>query len=89
MRILDITNIAKKDSPISYREVFSGSVVYETATNEQNERKMEFTLERNAMGAVEIQIDLKEAIDYPLVPAIKSLKDYIATLEKEGKLYEC
>ena len=86
MKILKIKNILKKDIPLHYRNEFSGTVVYEAANNKQEEIKINFVLERSAIGNIDVNINLLDEIDYPLIPTIKSLESFILDLEKEGKL---
>ncbi len=86
MRIIEIKNILKKDIPLHYRNEFSGSIVYETINSKPEEKKVEFILERSASGKIDVNINLLEEIDYPLIPAIRTLKEYILDLDKKGKL---
>jgi hypothetical protein len=87
MKILEIRNIIKKDLPLHYRNEFSGSLVYETLTKKKEEKRVEFTLEKNAFGKVDVKVNILEEIDYPLIPVINSLKTYILDMQKKGQLF--
>ena len=87
MKIIEIKNLAKKETHLHYRNDFTGMVVYATPGNKQNQKKFEFSLERTATGALDVNVNLLESIEYPLVPAIKVLKNYIIDLDKKGKLH--
>ncbi len=86
MKILEIKNITKKNIPLHYRNEFKGSAVFEYRTQKREESPVEFTLEHFATGDVNISVKIINKINYPLLPAIKSLKAYIHDLEKQGKL---
>lgn len=86
MKVLHIKNINKKDIPLHYRNEYSGCALIELNSSEQMEKKINFILERGATGMVDISIELLEDVEYPLVPIIKTLKDYIGELDKKGEL---
>jgi hypothetical protein len=86
MRVLEIKDISKKNIPLHYRNEFSARAVMELPQHAQPETPMEFSLERSATGDLHIRVQLLEKIDYPLLPAIRRLKDHIRELERRGKL---
>ena len=86
MDIVNIINIQRKDIPLHYREEFSGSAVIRNRKQEENEIKMEFSLERTPFGTKQVEVKFPIAPDFPVLPAIKPIKDYILKIEKEGKL---
>jgi len=85
IKISEIKNIIRKDTPIYYRRFFSGIVSMELLQN-TIERKIDFFIETKATGQKEILVTLAEPVDYPLVPLIKALKTSINTLDDTGKL---
>ncbi|WP_319561821.1 hypothetical protein [Marispirochaeta sp.] len=85
MKIHEIRNLTKKETPLHYRNEYSGSLVY-SAGNIEKEAQLEFTLERTATGNIDISIAFPASIHYPLVPAVKKVKSYIFDLEKDGRL---
>jgi len=86
MKVLEIKDITKKNIPLHYRNEFRGSAVFEYLPQKQEESPVEFTLEHSANGDIDISVKILTKINYPLLPAIKSLKAHIRHLEKQGKL---
>lgn len=85
MKIVEIKDIIRKDVPIYYRRLYSGTAVLELI-NKPQELPLNFQIEHKPTGAVEIGITFSEKIDYPLVPLQKELKKYIGDLDSAGKL---
>jgi len=85
MKVLEIRDIVRKDVPIYYRRLFTGTAVLEILDNAL-ERRIEFTIETKPTGARETTVAMIESLDYPLVPVIKELKDCIASLDRSGAL---
>lgn len=86
MKFIGFSNLEKKDSPLQYRKQYNGIALLKNADENQIQSKIEFIIEYRATGPMEIQVDLLEEIDYPLLPIIKDIKSSIYNLEKEGKL---
>ena len=86
MQVIDIKNIVRKDIPLHYREEFSGLAVLNNKKLELSENNIEFSLERTAFGTREVEIKFPETPDFPVISAIRNLKEYILSIEKEGKL---
>lgn len=89
MRCIEVHGIIRKDTPLRYRNEFKGSAVFEypPALGKKNEEKpIEFCVERSALGNVAVSVRLLEDIDYPVLPVIKSLKEHIFDLDKKGLL---
>ncbi|MBN1649083.1 MAG: hypothetical protein JW874_13690 [Spirochaetales bacterium] len=86
MKVIEIRNLLKKDIPLHYRNEYTGDIILETNQAVKMQKKLEFSLERRATGDLDIQIQFKEDIGYPLIPVIKTVKDYIIKMEKEGDL---
>ncbi|MDR1902250.1 MAG: hypothetical protein LBQ88_08240 [Treponema sp.] len=86
MKVLELKGVVRKDVPIYYRRFFSGSIVLELMNNKAVERKLEFSIETKPTGQKEIIVKLTETIDYPLVPVVKEIKQYIYNLDADGGL---
>ncbi|MCK5153698.1 MAG: hypothetical protein KAQ93_05005 [Spirochaetales bacterium] len=86
MEVINIKNIVRKDIPLHYREEFSGLAVLNNKRSETSENKIEFSLERTPFGTKEIEIKFSKTPDFPVISAIRNLKEYILLMEKEGKL---
>ena len=85
MKIIEIKNITRKELPIYYRRLYTGLVVLELM-NRNIESQLEFQIEHKPTGQTEINLNLSENIDYPLVPLHKELKNFIGALDSTGKL---
>jgi hypothetical protein len=85
VRILEIKNIVRKDVPIYYRRLYSGDAVLELI-NKPVETPVEFRIEHKPTGQTEISVTFPKKPDYPLVPLVKELKNFICVLDSEGKL---
>ena len=85
MKIVEIKDLERKDVPIYYRRLYSGIAVMELI-NKPQEIPVDFLIEHKPTGLVEINITLLEAVDYPLLPLQKELKQFIGALDSDGKL---
>jgi hypothetical protein len=85
MKILQVRNIERKDVPIYYRRLFSGTLELELM-NRSLERAIDFTIETKPTGHKDIFVTLAEPVDYPLVPLMKEVKKYLNDLDDSGGL---
>jgi hypothetical protein len=85
VRIIEINNIVRKDVPIYYRRLYSGNAVLELI-NQPVETPVEFQIEHKPTGQTEINVSFPKKPDYPLVPLVKELKNFIGALDSDGKL---
>ncbi len=85
MKVVDLKDIVRKDVPIYYRRLFTGTAVLDVL-NERLERRIEFAIETKPTGAREIAVNVVDALEYPLVPVLRELRDKVAVLDKTGAL---
>ena len=85
MKIIEIKDIIRKEFPIYYRRFYSGTVVMELV-NKPIEIPLDFQIEQKPTGQTEIALTLGQNVDYPLVPLVKELKNFISALDTGGKL---
>ena len=85
MKIIEIKNITRKDVPIYYKRFYKGTLVLELVSK-PIEIPVEFIIEHKPTGHLDISATLSGEIDYPLVPLMKELKNYIGELDSERKL---
>lgn len=86
MKIITIKDILKKENHLYYRNDYSGILVFEVGQGKTKDHPLEFSVERSAVGGVDVTVNLPENFDYPRIPALRSLKEYISSIDKEGKL---
>lgn len=85
MKVLEIKNLVKKDIPLHYRNEYSGTFVVK-GIHGKDDLDTEFILERDAIGNIDISVQLLSKPDYPILPVIRELKKYILELDKTGML---
>jgi hypothetical protein len=85
VKILELKNIIRKDVPIYYRRLYSGDAVVEMI-NQPVEIPVEFRIEHMPTGQMETSVTFPKKVDYPLVPLVKELKNFISALDSAGKL---
>ena len=85
MRIVELLNVSRKETPIYYRRVYTAQAVMESSRG-RTEKNVQFSVEHRPVGGVDIQIETLDSLDYPLIPVVRELKSYIADLDKKGSL---
>jgi len=85
MKIVDLSNIFRKETHIYYRREFKADAIVEIMDTTKR-IPIEFVLEHKPTGAVDINTTIVETIDYPLVPLVSMLKSYIGDMDKRGAL---
>jgi len=80
MKIITLKDMIRKDVPIYYRKLYTSVAVIEL-NNKQNEYRIDFSMEIKPTGQKEFTVNFIDTVDYPLVPLVKELKQYIAELE--------
>jgi hypothetical protein len=86
MKLVEITNINKKDIPLHYRREFTGSAVFNDTNDRQVKSDIQFIIEYQHSGNFDVKVNLLDSINYPLIPTIHMLRDHIIALEKRGAL---
>jgi hypothetical protein len=85
MKIIDLKDIQRTDSPIYYRRFYSGVLSMEIMAKTV-ESKIDFKIEMMPTGKKDISITFDQPVDYPLVPLMKELKKYLDELDRSGQL---
>lgn len=85
MKILEITDITRKENFIYYRREFFGQASYDLP-GKKTLGRIEFTIETAPTGKKDIHIKLLDPIDYPTLPIMKDLKEIILAMDNDGKL---
>lgn len=86
MKVISIDDIERKPLAVSYRRAYEGTAVLEIGEVPKNSKRIEFTLEQSPMGTHEVHVSFLEEADFPLVPAIRALREYIENLHSGGTL---
>lgn len=85
MKVVEIKNLKRKDVPIYYKRFYSGIVVLDLI-NKVADVPLEFQIEHKPTGETVLTITSMGAVDYPLVPLQKGIKEFIGSLDSDGKL---
>lgn len=85
MKVVDLTNVRRKETPLYYRKEFKADAILEFM-EETTSYTVEFVLEHKATGGVDIRVTLTEDLDYPLMPIVANLKRYILDMHERGSL---
>ncbi|MEI8094996.1 MAG: hypothetical protein WCG80_12355 [Spirochaetales bacterium] len=86
MKLTEIADIVKKNVPLHYRNEYTARAVFESSDKKTLSKRIEFIVEMTPIGSKDIRINFVDAIEYPLVPILKSLKDEINLLDRKGSL---
>ena len=84
MKFLGMDEISKKDTLIYYRNEYSGCASFSLIAGKRASVRFESTVEIKPTGERDIYLQLLDQIDYPLVPIMKSLKEEILSIDREG-----
>jgi len=85
MKVTAIKDLIRKDVPIYYRRIFSGTLLLELINNTV-ESHIDFTVETKPTGINEVIINNMDSVDYPLLPLTREIKKYISILDETGGL---
>ncbi len=85
MKILGLKNIYREESYIYYRRKFSGTADFEVP-GQTMEANLDFIIETDPFGRKTVEIQLSNALNYPVLPLKKALQDFILIQDSEGKL---
>ena len=84
MKFLGMDEIEKKDTLIYYRNEYCGSASFSLVEGKRASVRFESTVEIKPTGERDISLQLLNKVDYPLVPIIKTLKQEILAIDREG-----
>lgn len=86
MRVLEINQLEKGEGWIYYMQRYKGNAVIEIP-GQHLDVPVSFSIEIGPLGDKKIEVDdISNAINYPVFPIMKALREYINILSKEGSL---
>jgi hypothetical protein len=85
MQIKELKNILRKDVPIYYRRLYSGTAVVEML-GKTHDVDIDFSIETKPTGAKDVIINIAKSLDFPIIPLTQELKKLIDRLDFEFKL---
>ncbi|MCL2294744.1 MAG: hypothetical protein FWC36_07760 [Spirochaetes bacterium] len=87
MKLKTIENIRKKEkeSLLYYRSDYLADAIFEYGKNSTEEKvSIEITIEKTALGESKVSVAINEHINYPMLSAIKMLKEEVFKMQLEG-----
>ena len=86
MKVEHINNVERVPLAVDYRRMYRGEARIAIGSAATNPCPIEFVLELSPFGTNEVSVTLLGQTDYPLVPAIKLLKEHISEMDRAGQL---
>ena len=87
MKLKVIENIRKKekDSLLYYRFEYLADAIFEYGKDSKEEKiPIEITIEKTAIGEAKVNVTINGHINYPMLNAVKLLKDEVLKMQSEG-----
>ncbi|MDE5898216.1 MAG: hypothetical protein K2H09_02970 [Treponemataceae bacterium] len=85
MKVLALQNLMREEGHIYYRRKFTGEAQIQIPGNTL-QASVAFCIETSPLGTKDVEIEVGNAINYPLLPIKKALKQFILEEDQEGKL---
>lgn len=82
---MELRNLFREEGYIYYRRNFTGDVLVEIP-GQTLEAAVGFCIETDPLGQKTVEIDIKNSINYPILPIKKALKEFILIEDSEGHL---
>jgi len=86
MTVAEISDLQRIPMAIDYRRMYRGTAIIAVGDRRLPGCTIEFTLEMSPWGTHEVTVRFIDPAEYPIVPAIKILKEHISTLDRNGEL---
>ncbi|MBP3709464.1 MAG: hypothetical protein J6I73_03540 [Treponema sp.] len=85
MKVLELRNVYREDGAIYYFRKFKGEAVMQLPLGDYK-TPITFSIETNPLGKTNIEVQLSQPVDYPVVPIKNALKEFIKIEDLQGKL---
>jgi hypothetical protein len=85
MKVVELRDINRRESPVHYIKELTAIAVIEW-DEKRGESDISITLEHKPMGPPDVRIHLLDSVDWPSLPVIHAIKDYVIELERTGRL---
>lgn len=86
MNVDHLAEIERVPLAIDYRRLYRADALVQIGDHVANAVKIEFSLEMSPYGGQQVSVRFLDKPEYPLIPAIRALKDHIKALDKDGTL---
>jgi len=85
MRVVELRDLFRRDSPVHYIKELTAVAVVEW-NQRQSESDIAITLEHKPLGPPDVRVHLLDAVEWPTLPIIHAIKEFVVELERSGKL---
>ena len=85
MKVVELRDLNRRDSPVHYIKELTAVAVVEW-NQRQSESDIAITLEHKPLGPPEVHIHLLDPVEWPTLPMIHAIQDYVVDLERTGRL---
>ncbi len=85
MKVVELRDLSRRESPLHYIKELTAVAVVEW-NQRQSESDIAITLEHRPLGPPDVRVRLLDAVEWPTLPMIHAIRDYVVDLERTGKL---
>lgn len=85
MRVVELRDLSRRDSPLHYIKELTAVAVIEW-NQRLSESDIAITLEHGPLGPPDVRIRLLDAVELPTLTVIHAIRDYVVDLERSGRL---
>jgi hypothetical protein len=85
MKVVELRDLNRRESPVHYIKELTAVAVIEW-NQLQSESDISITLEHKPLGPPDVRVHLLDAVEWPALPVIHAIRDYVVDLERSGRL---
>jgi hypothetical protein len=85
MKVVELRDLSRRDSSIHYIKELTAVAVLEW-DQRRSESDIAITLEHKPIGPPDVTVHLLDAVEWPALPIIRAIRDYVTELERSGRL---
>ena len=83
--MVELRDLFRRDSPVFYIKELTAVAVVEW-NQKQSESDISITLEHKPLGPPDVRVHLMDPVEWPTLPIIHAIKEYVVDLERRGIL---
>jgi hypothetical protein len=85
MKVVELRDLSRRESPVHYIKELTAVAVIEW-NERQSESDISITLEHKPMGPPDVRVRLLDTVEWPALPVIRAIREYVVDLERAGRL---
>ena len=86
MKVVELTNVVRRDSPVLYRRAYTATAVLASEGVAPQSVRFEFVVEHSPIGPVDVRVKLLDASEAAAETAAHALREHIEHMERDGAL---